>query len=243
MKNTTLALIAGVSIVLAGCATSVPTKNGVSLNFNYQFKREPQGKTNRSLILIEPKIIFSKNISPNYREKFEKSLKSQVEEMFKAEGYQVINVADKNTLSTQDKKAGYLALAISGHIDVLEDTKLKVEANTKNLDQEGVDTSSGFLRLEFFEPMSLDILHTFNIDLSKLHAKTHYIKPVATNSGGFMTKKVVHSVSEDSYDDGIKKILNQIYAKTMKKIDKELSDKNIDQYEKALKEVKNKTGN
>ncbi|PAF51960.1 HpaA family protein [Helicobacter sp. 13S00477-4] len=230
MKNISIAFLVGIYIILIGCATPDSKADKISLNFYYQSNRDKQEKNNHILILEEPKITFSKNINLQYQEQFRKSLKSQIKTLLTIEGYDILEVSDKNNIPNEAKKKHSLIVEIVGRIDILEE----IGVNSKGQDffQEGIDKSLGFLRVDFLEPKKLKILYGFNIDLSEIHSKKHYVNVSRTNSGGFMGKTETHLVSKDNYQDSIKNILNQIYEKTLRNLDKEMHYKNISLYAK-----------
>ncbi|PAF48173.1 hypothetical protein BKH46_02375 [Helicobacter sp. 12S02634-8] len=241
MKKTTLALMTSISLALTSYGASGHSEDKVSLNFHYQVKDKQQEKNGYKVILLSPKISFSKNIPAEYQEKFDAALQSQIKEILQTEGYEIIPTQNENTLNAQEKQAGYLAFRISGHIDILEENQMDYKNNQKSPLQEGMDMSSGILRFDFLEPLSAEVFHTFSIDLSKIHSKEHYIKRVRNHSGGFMTDKVVHTSDTYSYADSIRKILNQVYAESLEKIDKELRFHNVKYYQKDIQALKSKS--
>ncbi|QEF33114.1 4-hydroxyphenylacetate catabolism regulator HpaA [Helicobacter pylori] len=246
MKKGSLAVVLG-SLLVSGAfytalAEETPMKHqqnstgeSVDLHFHYPIKGKQEPKNNHLVVLIDPKIEANKVIPENYQKEFEKSLFLQLSSFLERKGYSVSQFKDASEIPQDIKEKALLVLHMDGNVAILED--IVEESNALN-EERVIDMSSGYLNLNFVEPKSEDIIHSFGIDVSKIKATIERVELRRTNSGGFVPKTFVHRIKETDHDRAIKKIMNQAYYKVMVHITKELSKKHMEHYEKVSSEMK-----
>ncbi|WP_237003134.1 HpaA2 protein [Helicobacter pylori] len=211
------------------------TGESVELHFHYPIKGKQEPKNSHLVVLIEPKIEINKVIPENYQKEFEKSLFLQLGSFLERKGYSVSQFKDVSEIPQDIKEKALLVLRMDGNVAILED--IVVESDALN-EEKVIDISSGYLNLNFIEPKSEDIIHSFGIDVSRIKAVIERVELRRTNSGGFVPKTFVHRIKETDHDQAIKKIMNQAYHKVMVNITKELSKKHMEHYEKVSSEMK-----
>ncbi len=207
----------------------------VELHFHYPIKGKQEPKNNHLVVLIEPKIEINKVIPESYQKEFEKSLVLQLSNVLERKGYSVSSFKDVSEIPQDIKEKALLVLRMDGNMAILEDI---VEENDATNEEKVIDMSSGYLNLNFVEPSSEDIVHSFGVDISKIEAVIERVVLDRTNSGGFVPKTFVHKIKETDHDRAIKKIMNQVYHKVMVQVSRELSKKHMDRYEKVASEMK-----
>ncbi|WP_101008175.1 HpaA2 protein [Helicobacter pylori] len=246
MKKGSLAIVLG-SLLASGAfytalADGMPMKQqhnnmgeSVDLHFHYPIKGKQEPKNGHLVVLIDPKIEANKVIPENYQKEFEKSLFLQLSSFLERKGYSVSQFKDVSEIPQDIKEKALLVLRMDGNVAILEDI---VEGSDALSEERVIDMSSGYLNLNFVEPKSEDIIHSFGIDVSKLKAVIERVELRRTNSGGFVPKTFVHRIKETDHDQAIRKIMNQAYHKVMVNITKELSKKHMEHYEKVSSEMK-----
>ncbi|WP_104748573.1 HpaA family protein [Helicobacter cetorum] len=247
MKKSNLALVLGVfltsGMLHADLAQdkahkdyhhAMNTGESTGLNFHYPIKGEQKPANGHVVVLIDPKLEFSKIIPQAYQKEFEKSLALQISSLFERKGYSVSHVKSESEINDEMKKKARLALRIDGNVAVLEDI---IEEGKGSTEESMIDMSSGYLNLNLFEPKSGDIIHSFGIDVSKIKAVIERVMLTRTNSGGYMPKTFTHRVKENDHDRAIRKIMNQAYQKTMAHVSKEFSLKNVAGYQQVASEM------
>ncbi|MGT0059346.1 HpaA2 protein [Helicobacter pylori] len=247
MKKGSLAIVLG-SLLASGAfytalADGMPAKQqqhnnmgeSVDLHFHYPIKGKQEPKNGHLVVLIDPKIEANKVIPENYQKEFEKSLFLQLSSFLERKGYSVSQFKDVSEIPQDIKEKALLVLRMDGNMAILEDI---VEGNDAANEEKVIDMSSGYLNLNFVEPSSEDIVHSFGVDVSKIEAVIERVELRRTNSGGFVPKTFVHRIKETDHDQAIRKIMNQAYHKVMVHITKELSKKHMDHYEKVASEMK-----
>lgn len=246
MKKGSLAIVLG-SLLASGAfytalADGMPMKQqhnnmgeSVELHFHYPIKGKQEPKNGHLVVLIDPKIEANKVIPENYQKEFEKSLFLQLSNFLERKGYSVSQFKDVSEIPQDIKEKALLVLRMDGNVAILEDI---VEESDALNEEKVIDMSSGYLNLNFVEPKSEDIIHSFGIDVSKIKAVIERVELRRTNSGGFVPKTFVHRIKETDHDQAIKKIMNQAYHKVMVNITKELSKKHMERYEKVSSEMK-----
>ncbi|EJB39934.1 hypothetical protein HPNQ4161_0023 [Helicobacter pylori NQ4161] len=246
MKKGSLAIVLGSLLVSGAFYTALAeeslakhqhnnTGESVELHFHYPIKGKQESKNNHLVVLIEPKIEINKVIPESYQKEFEKSLVLQLSNVLERKGYSVSQFKDANEIPQDIKEKALFVLRMDGNVAILED--IVEESNALN-EEKVIDMSSGYLNLNFVEPKSEDIIHSFGIDVSKIEAVIERVELRRTNSGGFVPKTFVHKIKETDHDRAIKKIMNQAYYKVMAHITKELSKKHMERYEKVSSEMK-----
>ncbi|GAA6988075.1 HpaA2 protein [Helicobacter pylori] len=246
MKKGSLAIVLG-SLLVSGAfytalAEGMPMKQqhnnmgeSVELHFHYPIKGKQEPKNSHLVVLIEPNIEINKVIPENYQKEFEKSLVLQLSSFLERKGYSVSQFKDASEIPQDIKEKALLVLRMDGNVAILEDI---VEESDALSEEKVIDMSSGYLNLNFVEPKSEDIIHSFGIDVSKIKAVIERVVLDRTNSGGFVPKTFVHKIKETDHDQAIRKIMNQAYHKVMVHITKELSKKHMERYEKVSSEMK-----
>ncbi|GAA7853478.1 HpaA2 protein [Helicobacter pylori] len=207
----------------------------VELHFHYPIKGKQEPKNGHLVVLIDPKIEANKVIPENYQKEFEKSLFLQLSSFLERKGYSVSQFKDASEIPQDIKEKALLVLRMDGNVAILEDI---VEESDALNEEKVIDMSSGYLNLNFVEPKSEDIIHSFGIDVSKIKAVIERVELRHTNSGGFVPKTFVYKIKETDHDQAIRKIMNQAYHKVMVHITKELSKKHMERYEKVSSEMK-----
>ncbi len=249
MKKGSLAVVLGSLLVSGAFYTALaeetpgtPMKHqqnnmgeSVELHFHYPIKGKQEPKNSHLVVLIEPKIEINKVIPENYQKEFEKSLFLQLSSFLERKGYSVSQFKDVSEIPQDIKEKALLVLRMDGNVAILEDI---VEESDALNEEKVIDMSSGYLNLNFVEPKSEDIIHSFGIDVSRIKAVIERVELRRTNSGGFVPKTFVHRIKETDHDQAIKKIMNQAYHKVMVHITKELSKKHMEHYEKVSSEMK-----
>ncbi|CAJ99298.1 HpaA family protein [Helicobacter acinonychis] len=248
MKKGSLALVLG-SLLVSGAfytalAEEMPTKHqhnnmgeSVELHFYYPIKGKQEPKNSHLVVLVEPNIEVNKVIPEDYQKEFEKSLVFQLSSLLEKKGYSVSSFKDVSEIPQDTKEKALLVLRMDGNMAILEDL---VEENDATREEKVIDMSSGYLNLNFVEPKSEDIIHSFGVDISKIKAVIERVVLDRMNSGGFVPKTFIHKIKETDHDRAIKKIMNQAYHKVMAQVSKELNKKNMGRYEKMASEMKNR---
>ncbi|MFT2613825.1 HpaA family protein [Helicobacter pylori] len=246
MKKGSLAVVLGSLLVSGAFYTALAdgmlakqqhnnTGESVELHFHYPIKGKQEPKNGHLVVLIEPKIEINKVIPESYQKEFEKSLALQLSNVLERKGYSVSQFKDVSEIPQDIKEKALLVLRMDGNMAILEDI---VEGNDVANEEKVIDMSSGYLNLNFVEPSSEDIVHSFGVDVSKIEAVIERVELRRTNSGGFVPKTFVHKIKETDHDRAIKKIMNQAYHKVMAQVSRELSKKHMDHYEKVSSEMK-----
>ncbi|MGL2723573.1 HpaA2 protein, partial [Helicobacter pylori] len=176
MKKGSLAIVLG-SLLASGAfytalADGMPMKQqhnnmgeSVDLHFHYPIKGKQEPKNNHLVVLIDPKIEANKVIPENYQKEFEKSLFLQLSSFLERKGYSVSQFKDASEIPQDVKEKALLVLRMDGNVAILEDI---VEESDALNEEKVIDMSSGYLNLNFVEPKSEDIIHSFGIDVSKI---------------------------------------------------------------------------
>ncbi len=246
MKKGSLAVVLGSLLVSGAFYTALAdgmlakqqhnnTGESVELHFHYPIKGKQEPKNNHLVVLIEPKIEINKVIPESYQKEFEKSLALQLSNVLERKGYSVSQFKDVSEIPQDIKEKALLVLRMDGNMAILEDI---VEESDALNEEKVIDMSSGYLSLNFVEPKSEDIIHSFGVDVSKIEAVIERVELSRANSGGFVPKTFVHKIKETDHDRAIKKIMNQAYHKVMVQVSRELSKKHMDHYEKVASEMK-----
>ncbi|AFI05538.1 HpaA family protein [Helicobacter cetorum] len=211
------------------------TGESVDLHFYYPIKGKQEPKNNHLVVLVDSKVDTNKVIPESYQKEFEKALALQIASLLERKGYSVSHYKSTDEIPKEIQEKALIALRIDGNLAVLEDI---VEESKGASEEKVIDMSSGYLNLNFFEPKSGDIVHSFGVDVSKIKAVIERVVLERTNSGGFVPRTFVHRIKETDHDRAIKKIMNQVYQKTMAHVFKEFSKNNMERYQKIASEMK-----
>ncbi|GAA8065205.1 flagellar sheath lipoprotein HpaA [Helicobacter pylori] len=239
---------ASVVALLVGCSPHIIETNEVSLKLNYHPASEKVQALDEKILLLKPAFQYSDNIAKEYENKFKNQTALKVEQILQNQGYKVINVdsSDKDDFSFAQKKEGYLAIVMNGEIVLRPDPKRTIQKKSEpgllfstGLDKmEGVLIPAGFIKVTILEPMSGESLDSFTIDLSELDIQEKFLKTTHSSHSGGLVSTMVKGT--DNSNDAIKSALNKIFANIMQEIDKKLTQKNLESYQKDAKELKNK---
>ncbi|CAJ99696.1 HpaA family protein [Helicobacter acinonychis] len=240
----------GTSVValLVGCSPNIIETNNVALKLNYQSTRTKMQALDENILLLKPAFQYSDNVAKEYENKFKNQIALKVEEILQNQGYKVISVdsSDKDDLSFAQKKEGYLTLSLSGEIVLRPDPKRTTQKKSEpgllfstGLDKmQGVLISAGFIKLTIMEPISGETLDSFTMDLSELDIQEKFLRTTHSSHTGGLASTMVKGL--DNSNDAIKSALNKMFVDIMQKIDKKLTQANLESYKQDAKELKGK---
>ncbi|WP_104747865.1 HpaA family protein [Helicobacter cetorum] len=239
---------ASVLALLVGCSPHIVETNNVALNLAYQTNTHSAKALEKKILLLKPSLQYSDNIAKEYENKFKNQVTLKTEDILKNQGYKVVSIegSEKSDLSFAQKKEGYLAIAMSGEIVLRPDPKKTTQKKSEpgllfstGLDKmEGILVSAGFIKVVLIEPMSGEALDSFMIDLSELDIQEKFIRNTHSSHSGGLVSTMVKGL--DNSNDAIKNALNKIFKDIMEKIDRKLTQSNLEAYQKDAQELKNK---
>ncbi len=242
--------VLGTSVLalLVGCSPKIIETDNVALKLVYQPTTHSAQALDKSILLLKPSLQYSDNIAKEYENKFKNQVVLKTEDILKNQGYRVVNVesSEKGDLSFAQKKEGYLAVSMSGEIVLRPDPKRTTQKKSEpgllfstGLDKmEGVLVSAGFIKVMLIEPMSGEALDSFMIDLSELDIQEKFLRTTHSSHSGGLVSTMVKGL--DNSSDAIKNALNKIFKDIMDRIDKKLTQSNLEAYKKDAQELKNK---
>ncbi|WP_104689761.1 HpaA family protein [Helicobacter felis] len=209
-----------------------PIVGDTILDFNYPINIVQEPINNRFVGLLAPHMQVSDNLK-SYVQKFQDALLNQIQEIFQKRGYQVLRFTSKDALTAEEKRKTWAVLNLSGWVGVLEDVKMNTSDPAKQDLDVMVDQSSGSVWFNFFEPETGRVIHNFGIDVGGDQATTHTYSYHGDRAPQVDPKQLLKDK-----DDAIRRILNKMYVKVMKKLVAELTDANINRYRDAIEKIK-----
>ncbi|WP_163534237.1 HpaA family protein [Helicobacter suis] len=256
-----LITLAGMSLVLSGCAINIGAKstnkqakklrlkkNTASLDFNYPIDIRQEDLNNHTIAILDPHIQADENVGP-YIKQFQSALVKQVQEVLEKKGYNIIHLTSARNLTPEQKIKIYSVLKIKGWVGVLEDADINIDNPEDTNMKTTVDQSAGAVLFQFFEPKTGRTTHNFAINVGGEHAITYSYLQQITSSDSFAgansislgaVSLVDRNQMDKNRDDAIHTILNKVYGDVIKKLIYWVINTDLKQYRKVIDQIRNK---
>ena len=197
MINRKIKILASIGAItlLAGCSSMQVQHETGQLNLKYQPQKTSVAKTDKTLVILQPKMIVSTGKSLNiqasrelykylnnasysglynsdekireYSNTLAKSIESGLNSIYSNRGFNEINTSSLDELTYPQKRSAYLASQV--------DLSLNVEPKVKKADcdsamlyctLQGVIQVNGTMTINYIEPMTKEIVYNQKINLS-----------------------------------------------------------------------------